>query len=338
MKLLYTADLHLTSKPLDQYRFQAVQWIAKEAKKRRVDEIWILGDLTEEHDRHAGAFVSRVVRALTELAASAPVFIVKGNHDYADPDNPFFKFLSLSDTISFYTEFRHINYEHEHFVVWPHGKQMHEQVAEFDLKHTTLLTHASFQGGVAENGHEMEGIDPKVVAGMRQVWSGHLHVPQEVGKVRYVGSPYPTIFTETPHEHSIVVETFTGPHKSTVEVVPVPSLAKRMLKVSSIDQLQKAALHEGDQVRVELALPRAEFIHWDEHRAAARKVLDASGVVVCGVSVVEKKLRRRLKLGEVPTASTSRTRTEILTDYCKAFSLGDELKEVGLALVKTERS
>ena len=53
----------------------------------------------------------------------------------------------------------------------------------------TLVCHATFQGAMYDNGfYAPDGLDPEALP-QRQIISGHIHKPQEFGKVWYPGSP-----------------------------------------------------------------------------------------------------------------------------------------------------
>src|SRR5882724_7118261 len=97
MKWLLTSDLHLSDKPRDAYRFGLFPWLAKQQKAHNVDAIFILGDLTENKDRHSAKLVNQTIESL--LTLRPPVYILRGNHDGIDPGSPFFKFVNSIEGI-----------------------------------------------------------------------------------------------------------------------------------------------------------------------------------------------------------------------------------------------
>ncbi|RPI87194.1 MAG: hypothetical protein EHM40_23155, partial [Chloroflexi bacterium] len=85
MTWLVTSDLHLTDRPRDAHRFGLFKWLAKKQRKHGVKATFILGDITDKKDNHSSALVNRVVNELTQL--EPPVYVLKGNHDFIDPNN-----------------------------------------------------------------------------------------------------------------------------------------------------------------------------------------------------------------------------------------------------------
>src|SRR6266436_4337016 len=98
---IITADLHLSDKPQDSYRWGIFDWLRKQQDENKISGCLILGDLTEEKDCHSATLVNKMVNGLRKL--EPPVYILKGNHDYIDYNNPYFGFLSCIDGIRFIT-------------------------------------------------------------------------------------------------------------------------------------------------------------------------------------------------------------------------------------------
>ena len=77
-------------------------WLVKQQQKHKVDATFILGDLTDRKDNHSSALVNRVIDELLKL--KPPVYILRGNHDGIDPNNPFFRFLQTIEGLDFVVE------------------------------------------------------------------------------------------------------------------------------------------------------------------------------------------------------------------------------------------
>ena len=60
MTALVTADLHLSEKPRDGYRFAAMERIAELIEKHKPSTLLLLGDLTESKDYHPALLVNDV--------------------------------------------------------------------------------------------------------------------------------------------------------------------------------------------------------------------------------------------------------------------------------------
>src|SRR5215831_509799 len=102
LNLLITSDLHLSDRARDRYRFGLFKWLVKKQRKYNVDATFILGDVTDRKDNHSAALVNEIIDNLILL--KPPVYILKGNHDFIDPDTPYFRFLSRLDGIKFISE------------------------------------------------------------------------------------------------------------------------------------------------------------------------------------------------------------------------------------------
>ena len=67
MRRLLTADWHLTDKPLDEYRWDFIPWLGKQLKDKKIDVLYILGDLTEKKDKHNAIFLNRILCSINFL-------------------------------------------------------------------------------------------------------------------------------------------------------------------------------------------------------------------------------------------------------------------------------
>src|SRR3974390_2270860 len=99
MKWLITSDIHLSDRPRDSYRFGLFKWLVQQQRQHNTTPTFILGDLTHEKDNHSSLLVNRAIDEMTQL--KPPVYILRGNHDGIDPNNPYFGFLSCIDGFEF---------------------------------------------------------------------------------------------------------------------------------------------------------------------------------------------------------------------------------------------
>ena len=93
MNSLVTGDWHFSDNPRDDYRHAYMKKLMRLIKRKKVNNLIVLGDLTEEKDRHSAWLVNQVVLHFAELSQLCKIYILRGNHDYVDPDTPFFSFL-----------------------------------------------------------------------------------------------------------------------------------------------------------------------------------------------------------------------------------------------------
>jgi len=197
MKLIVTSDLHLTDKPEDEYRFDFIKYLTNMIIKRKIDYLFILGDLTDEKDRHSAKLTNRIVSNFFCIADNCNIVILKGNHDYYTPEWPFFYFLQEHENIDFISNSPiHIKIdENTNCLALPHTRTPETDWKDLDTsKADYVFLHQTIEGSQSSNGFKLNGLSLnflKTKYHNGQKWfSGDVHVPQKRGFVEYVGSPY----------------------------------------------------------------------------------------------------------------------------------------------------
>jgi hypothetical protein len=253
----------------------------------------ILGDLTEEKDYHSSRLVNRIVEELTAIAQEGiQVHVLKGNHDYAESANPFFFFLAHFPNCHYYSDTRLVEigntrwafFPHSREPVWSDARQLREVGIDF------VGCHQVFSGARSESGREMLGLSTRPLEGAGKVWAGDIHVPQQVGPVEYVGSPYPIHFGDEFEPRVILID-----GTKYWNLYP-PYIQKLVLRITDPEQLDFCTSWKaGDQVKVELTLCRSEFGCWDKYRKKIQRICKSNELVLRGIELKEKK-RERLSL------------------------------------------
>lgn len=335
------SDLHLSSAPSSEYRWTLFKQLEALQRKHKIATLVILGDLTDAKDGHNAALVNRIVASLHALPFE-DVVILCGNHDWLKEGEEFFRFLNYFPNIQFITA---------PTVVPIVGAKWHSAMCLFlpysktpaaDWKALDgslwdvdyLFMHQTIKGSVASNGQVMEGEDlldlSTVLSTRTKVYSGDIHVPQTVGLIEYVGSPYHVHFGDKFKPRAILVHS-----KGDAEDINLPNVQRLTVKVSSVAELHRIELRRGDHVKLRMELPEADKHAWLRIKREAVAVLKEAGVEVYGVELLVKKARRRVVLGE-HGAVTQRARS--LEDHIAAFvvaeSLGGDALEVGLGIVE----
>lgn len=333
MSILLTADLHLTDRPKDEYRFDIFPWIAAQVRKYDIDQVCILGDLTEFKDHHSARLVNRIVDELSRVPCD--VHILKGNHDYIDPQTPFFMFL---------VELEHVTYRVHpmeevlgglHILFLPHTPdpteaQWEERVSKF--KPDLILTHACFAGATSR-GTTLGGLDAEGLFGRSKasVWSGDIHEPQKVGPVEYVGAPYHVTFGEDFEPRVVLLE-----GRKHAKDLHFPAPRKITLNIESPSDLLKVkALREGDQVKVRLALSRSEFVDWPRYKKDIREACEKLGVLLTGAEIEEHGDGKGSRADLVQKMSR-RTPKEVVEAFCDREKLHGLVREVGIGLAEQD--
>lgn len=355
MSVLVSADLHFTDNPRDAHRWDLLPWLAKQAQKHKAEAVLLLGDLTDAKDKHSAALTNRMVRGLTELADVVQVIIIRGNHDYIDENEPFFGFMDevSRDTggrIRFLTKPTIIklrsmgeclflpntrNYEQDWY------EPAHPDVAAWGPGTRYIFTHQTYDGCLTENGTKLEGIPPSVFAKFKgQVWSGDIHKPQQVAKnIWYVGAPYRCRFGDD-YTPRVVLLNNDGTHKD----LHFPTKNKVLVKLYNMDLAECVRmghkwglqeLYEGDQVKVRVELPRAQYGEWPALRAKIVEQAAAMGLELTGPELVAlaedaPKPGKEAKRGGQQAQTGPRG---AVAAYARQKGASDSLRAAGLAML-----
>lgn len=317
-RLLITGDIHLTTHPADEYRWEIFPWLLEQADKRGVGAIVILGDLTDKKDAHPARLVNRAHAALTR--SPVPVWVMMGNHDYdQDPDCPFFGFLAnfiRKPTLVTIGDLRC------YFI--PHVRGMTPESVPSVPKCEFLFMHQTFQGAKAENGQRLEGLDPAEFDGLAKVAtvSGDIHVPQEIGGIVYAGAPHPVRFGD-----SFKPRVLYWDGKDLISVRR-PTIRKAMLEIESLDDLVEAGLRSGDQVKVRYRMHRRDFPERQQRLEEVRVFCEHEGIHLHGIRV-EALETERVRIKGEPAPKEARSHLEIYDAFCAARRIDPAYEKAG---------
>lgn len=324
---LLCSDLHLTANPRDEYRWGLFPWLMQQVQKHQLKTVAILGDLTDSKDYHSAELVNRVVTNVARLAqVGVKVLILMGNHDYLRKGHAFFQFLSEVPNVTFITQQLDTSADGAACLWLPHSKDPANEWAGFDFSHYThVFMHQTIGGSLSSNGQTMRGdllpVDLMRAAG--KVWSGDIHVPQQLGLVEYVGSPYHVHFGDAFRPRCVVME-----DERTWTDVRFRTLSRVTLDVTREQDFGN--LRAGDQVKLRVHLQRDELHHWQAIRRAMLAELEAREVQVHGVQLIAPKSRERVRVG---TAGHTLAPGDLVLRQVEALGLGPDMYEVGMELL-----
>jgi len=327
-RALFTADLHLTTRPEDEYRWEIFTWLGTQGKARNVDTIFILGDLTDRKDHHPAKLANALVDRLSDLAKTFQLVILKGNHDYVDPEWPFFRFLSKFPKIKFFSKPGEFTWGYD-FLCLPHSNNWRSEWRglkreEYDF----VLIHQAIGGAHTPTGFEVSGVPSSFFDRCDTVIAGDIHVPQQVGKVIYCGSPHPVDFGD---DFQPRVLFWNG---EALKSVKRTTLKKTVLRITDPKEIRKADLTEGDQVRIVLRLPRSSLSDWTKLRAEALAEASAAGLVARAIEMEPLTERPRLQPGE--RRQLGNNPASIFEQFCVEQKVAEDMIEVGRELLKVE--
>ncbi len=288
--MLLVTDLHLTDKEADRYRWEIFTWIYEYFESTGDKNILILGDLTDSKDHHSANLVNAVVKRCLDLTeAGMELFILKGNHDYIDPDLPYFEFLENFEWINYIRDPKCFIIEGRHCLFLPHSRNPVEEWAEdhivekYRKKCDLVFMHESVIGSVTSNGYEMEkGLPTSYFRRFEgRIFSGDIHCPQQVGRITYVGTPYSIRFNDHFRGRAIAIGT------DLIATPFYPDIRGRWtFEIDSPKQLTVTNASFGDQIKVRYRLAEGQEGDWDGIRKHIYKVCKRVGLEVCGIQIV----------------------------------------------------
>lgn len=352
--MLICSDLHLTDRERDEYRWDFFKWIAKQLKKRNEDTLLILGDLTDEKDGHTAKLVNRIVDTLLDLPAH--VFVLKGNHDYKDADCAFFRFLGregFCDKLDFISTPKWLQFVGKEqklkdlkltTLMLPHTADPMRDWADIDLKGVEVICcHQTYNGADAGGGFKLSsalsnrywseerGFKGKII-------SGDIHVAQTLGDVEYVGCPYPVHFGDAFETRVLQVERHNG--AVVVESIQAASIQRAVVDVTinpdtEVLDIEDAlgSLRKGDQAKVRVHLPRAEFAGWEMHKGFVQAYAKENGIWLFSVELREVKRRKKSVAAETRVLKPGATPGDILERFALARGLDPSLLEIGETMI-----
>jgi hypothetical protein len=313
MTTLVTADLHLTSNPRDSYRHRTLRRLRKWAKKMGVKRTFILGDLTEEKDRHRDQLVNQIVDHVRGFAELGDVIIMQGNHDYAsDPDVPFFRFLRHMPQVRWIgtpTAFDAAGIGRVLFL--PHTRNYKKEWDGISLAgHALVFAHCTVKRARMGHGRtSTDGIPLSVFAGARVI-AGDVHIPHRIGSVRYVGAPYRVDFGDDYKPRVLLLE---GANM-TSHIVEGPQ--KRLIEFDGTkDELDALDdLIPGDILKVRVHVTRKMADRWPAFREQVREWAAANEYIVHSIApVIQEQLGTRVLLTKARVKSDEQVMREFAT-------------------------
>jgi predicted phosphodiesterase len=274
MSAILTADIHLNDNARDESRWGLLDWLAEQ----HADELIILGDLTVAKNNHPARMVNRLVAKFMTLATVyKKIYILKGNHDYVDPNCPFFGFINhFSENIFFILMPLTLDTTIGKWVFMPAGTDWSTNVAK--IKGQNVFAHATFDGAISETGFQLTGVNPNIVRDTgATVISGDVHKPQKMGTIEYVGAPYHCHFGDDYTPRLMYID-----NEGNRSDLHFPSPRKFSQVIKSLDELYRIKIKAGDQIKIIVQMRRADLPDWKNWREAIREQAEKEGWLLFG--------------------------------------------------------
>lgn len=338
MNVLLVSDLHLNDNPRDEYRWLLFPRLRKIIREKHVSHLFVLGDLTDEKDRHNARLVNRVVDALSLLIAEGgkasplEVWLLMGNHDNIDPGCAFFRFLDKMPQLHFVSTPFMRPFDGHEVLMLPHTRTPLESWAQIDFMHKAdfIFLHGTMTGAAAESGQLLEGIPPGALVQARKakIFGGDIHVPQRVGRVEYVGAPYPVRFGDNFEGRAILLTDWR-----TADEIPLPSIRRVWLEADAHgigapgDTGKLPQLSEGDQVKVRVRLSQAEYHLWNDVKKYVVEWCANMKLQLCGLELQREEAKAVPKLAR--RVVLKKSGRGILDDFCQKNKVDKSTADVG---------
>jgi len=286
IKYVVLADLHLTVNPLDEYRWDLLHsdQVIKHLTQDTV--LIIIGDLTEQKDKHTEALVTRVsnlIRKYSKLVLS--VIILSGNHDGISSDRPFFRFINMLSNVTFIVKPKEI----DKTLYLPHSRDPYKTWKNVftNTSINTVFMHQSIKGSITQSGFTMnDGINVDIFPdNIKHIYSGDVHAPQKHGRVVYVGAPYHIYFGDVYQGRLLILNNKFNIEKS----VPLYSITKHKIRITAMQELDHVKIQENDQVAIEYVVDIDEKHTWQKERLKIREYIKIKKAHLCSLNVSVNK-------------------------------------------------
>lgn len=340
MTILAVADLHLTDKADDEYRFAFLEKaLPREMERVGATVLLILGDLTEAKDLHSGALVNRIMNALRKLSTRCPIVILMGNHDYANEGEPFFAFSRFMRDVHFISkvaEGRKMAYlpALKECLFLPHSRNPERDWEGLDFtSYNYVFAHQTFQDADAGFGRRLDGYSTERFNGVR-VYAGDIHKPQQVGPVTYIGAPYTIDFGDDYDAEALVID--EGRERVKEYFLRLRDLPQKKLihiaeHQSDLRSAAFAKTNPGDLCRV-----RVEVDNMNDWAAILKHIQKQAKDMDLKIERVEPVLLNKTKRHSVkPVSGASKASdSELVRQFADRNKLSDGVVDAGLDIVE----
>jgi DNA repair exonuclease SbcCD nuclease subunit len=278
MKTLVISDLHLTEKEAESYRWEIFETVRISLEEHQIERLFILGDLLDKKDRHPAELINQLMDVLIHLLKyTKRIFILKGNHDYLKPQSPFLDFLRhFSPQIEWISSPREIDFGTKKTLWLPHSRNPTEEWNNLDFSDKDFVfMHQSVIGCRVSEYFEMNcGFDLEWLIQRlpknHVIYSGDIHVPQEIKSLVYIGTPHPVSFGDVYTPNMLLL---SDDFKSFTRI-KTPTLQRHSLKISNSKDLEKlkkeGVLKTGDQAKIKIQLTSQDLSSWSETKGMVK--------------------------------------------------------------------
>ena len=329
MRRLVTGDVHISQNPRDAYRLVFLEKTLPDLIDRhKVEQLLVLGDLTQAKEKHPASLVNSVVGAFHQLSKQCEIVLLQGNHDYQSVGSPFFEFLSCFENISWIGA----PIERENCLFLPHTRDyktewQHQHFDGFDY----IFAHNTFSGA-SSNGHSLSGIPPTIFPEDSFVISGDIHEPQTVnGNVHYVGAPFITEFGPSYQPRVLLLDGLN------VKSLKLQGQQKRLVycAVNKVGGERELAFdhdaNSNDLVKIQVEMAAEDAVEWASIKEGIERWAHENKFIVAG-GVIPKITYSQGERRKV-VQGNRRTDSQYLNQFVQRTGADDKTAAVGKEIV-----
>lgn len=340
MTVLITADWHASDNPRDAYRWNWLQNLPKILRKEKVELLLVLGDLTEVKGPHGASLVNPLVDIFYSVSQVCPVVVLQGNHDGFSADAPYFEFLRRVDKVYWVkvptdlSELPNVTTKvlkalGKGAVFLPFSPNPVRDWKGLDFRdYDWAFAHQCFAGASAGHGHILGGTPLDIFPPKLKVVAGDIHVPQTIGNLTYVGSPFRIDFGDDFEPRVLLLEA-GGKLRS----IPCEGPQKRLITLSSPSDLARVdEANTGDVLKVRFDTTMAEHASWGAFAEKVRAWGAKNGYLIEGVQpVITDKSPRMSNVAKDKVVA--KTDEQLLEQYAAAQGVDAKTLSAGKRLL-----
>lgn len=277
MKSFIISDLHLTDDPKEDYRWAVFPWALEQIKQRQCTDLFILGDFLHKKDRHPATLVNRLVTELITISQHVPIKLLKGNHDYLDPNSPFLQFVQHIPNIQWINDPTFISLTLAFDTLWlPHSRNpmkdwesiLTKKSVQLVFMHQSVIGARTSSDFEINNALDLAWLEAKVRC---PIISGDIHVPQQIRSLTYVGTQHPVAYGDDYEYRALLLE--VGKPLKLISI-PHAGMKRHSLTITTVEELKDLLtanqLHAKDQVKLKIQLSEDNLSQWQEIKNEVR--------------------------------------------------------------------
>jgi DNA repair exonuclease SbcCD nuclease subunit len=213
MRRLLIGDPHVQLSDLD----DAAKMLGKAleiAKQKNIQTIEIFGDLFHNHAVVRIEVIAFWQHWLKKLSEASRVIVLSGNHDQVQEFSKEWEITSLNSLKNLSENVVIVNSTHEEggtlYVAYTHSEEKFRSAVQ-NTSSKRLVCHQTFDGAQFENGfYAPEGFKMDCLSKFDRVLSGHIHKSQDIGKVKYIGTPRWLSLSDANQDKGFLIEEEDG--------------------------------------------------------------------------------------------------------------------------------